>query len=587
MCGIAGILGPSASPDLVQTMADLQAHRGPDDAGTWTAPGVALAHRRLSILDLSAAGHQPMTCGALTLTYNGEIYNFRALRKELGGAWHSDTDSEVILRLYEQMGPACVERLVGMFALAIWDADKRELFLARDRLGIKPLHYRVVEGSFAFASELKALVPHGEPALPRPSVDSTALRDFFSYKYVPTPKTIFEGIHKLRPGHRMLLSADRPERVEPERYWSPEVSEEIRDPEAALETYSELLATVVRDHTLSDVPVGVFLSGGIDSTSVVANLERPRTFTLGFDKGRDESEIAAEIAAHFGTEHRLLRAEGGDLAAAARAIPEMYDEPFGDHGAWPTHLVSRLARQHVTVALSGEGGDELFAGYQWYDKCVRFRSTASSRFLSRVLPPFVKASRAAERRAATGLERYSMFLGPFTPRQKRALLTPELLPPDYDDLWVYRRLQRPELSPIKQMQWWDLNTYLADDMLPKLDRASMAVSLEARPPFLDHRMVEFALRLAPELLRQGPTGKVLPRAFLAPRLPEGTLDRPKIGFSMPVRRWTAAHPEVLERALARLTRQGVTHSAARRRFNSEQIWSLLVLDQWLAQNAAP
>lgn len=565
-------------------MTDRQFHRGPDDSGHWSTEGVALGHRRLSILDLSAAGRQPMVHGGLVLTYNGEIYNFRALRDELGGPWQSDTDSEVILRLYAEHGPRCVEKLIGMFAFAIWDPERRQLFAARDRLGIKPFHYRCAGDSFAFASELKALVGGSAPPLQTPSVDRSALRDFFSYKYVPTPKTIYSGICKLPAAHTLTVSLDAPNDVRIERYWQPESSTTLSDPEEALAAFSETLHRVVNEHTLSDVPVGVFLSGGIDSTSVVANLERPKTFTLGFDSGRDESDVAAEIAEHFGTEHSLLTAAGADLETAVEAVPRMYDEPFGDHGAWPTHLVSKLARERVTVALSGEGGDELFAGYHWYDKVVRFRSTPWNRLLARSLPAMSPSSRAAQRRAATGLERYSMFLGPFTPRQKERLLAPDLIEPDYDDLWVYRRLEKPELGPIKQMQWWDLHTYLADDMLPKLDRASMAVSLESRPPYVDHRMVELALSTHPDLLRSGRTGKLLPRRFLEPRVPDGFLERPKIGFSMPVRRWVSKQPHVLDAALARLAQRGVLRDRKRHRFNSEQIWSLLVLDRWISQN---
>ena len=372
--------------------------------------------------------------------------------------------------------------------------------------------------------------------------------------------------------------------MQPERYWSPEPSAAISDPDEALETYSSLLKRIVQEHTLADVPVGVFLSGGIDSTSVAACLDHPKTFTLGFDQGRDESREAESIARHFGTEHHLLQAEGTDLEVAASAIPPMFDEPFGDHGAWPTHLVSKLAREHVKVALSGEGGDELFGGYQWYDKGVRFKSTPWNRTLARLLPPLSPSGRAAQRRAATGLERHSMFLGPFTPRQKADLLSPDLQQDGYDDLWVYRQLERPELSPLKQMQWWDIHTYLADDMLPKLDRASMAVSLESRPPFVDHRMVEFALTLDPALMREGQTGKLLPRRFLQPLVPPGTLDRKKVGFSMPVRRWTKAKPEILQSALVRLHGEGVLRRPKVHAFNSEQIWSLLVLDRWLTAN---
>ena len=579
MCGIAGIVGEEASRETAERMSAALVHRGPDDHGLWSAPGVVFGHRRLTILDLSDAGHQPMSLGPYTLVYNGEIYNFRELREELPGPFVSDSDTEVLLHLYARDGERCVERLHGMFAFALWDEKRRSLFLARDRLGIKPLFYRELEGGLAFASEVKGLLPLG-----RPAIDPTALRDFFSYKFIPAPKSIYRGICKLRPAHTLTFD-DAGLRIS--RYWHPESSTRRQDGDLALEELESLLATVVPDHTLADVPVGVFLSGGIDSTAVTANLEKPHTFTLGFDvKAYDETEAARRTAEHLGAPHHALTARGVDLEEALEAIPRIYDEPFGDHGAWPTFMISREARREVKVALTGEGGDELFAGYHWYTKWGRHRPNPWNRALAALMPVLSSAGRSAQRRSADGLERYSMFIGPFTPRQKKALLTPELMTSDYDDLWYFREFWREDLDPIKRLQWADLHTYLPDDMMTKVDRASMAVSLEARPPMLDHRLVEFALSLDPTLMHDTERGRVLVRRHLAKRVPPETLTRSKIGFSMPVRRWVRNRPDLLKGALSRLADAGILRRIRSGSFNNEQTWSLLVLDRWLTQTGA-
>ncbi len=600
MCGIAGIVGRAGSGTLVAEMTRRLAHRGPDDQGLFSRGEAHLGHRRLSILDLSKAGHQPMTEGDLTLVYNGEIYNFQELRAGLSETsdmadFRSHSDTEVLLRLLALRGTAGLEPCHGMFAFALWDERRGRLLLARDRLGIKPLLYRPLgEGGLAFASELKSLVdvaPDGPgPSLDRPAVDPTSLRDFLSYKYVPTPKTIFRGVFKLPPGHTLIWEAERPAEFVVEPWWQPESSVEITDEDEAFRQFEELIGRVVKEHTVSDVPIGVFLSGGLDSTTLVANLEHASTFTLGFDvKSHDESEPARAVAEHFGAEHHQEIATGIDLGEALDAMPALYDEPFGDHGAWPMFMVARLARRSVTVALTGEGGDELFAGYQWYDKVPRFRSNPWNRFLAAALPALRPAARSAQRRAASGVDRYGMFLGPFTPQQKLALLSPDLLREtgsDYDDYGHFRRHWRDDLEPIKRLQWADLHTYLVDDMLTKVDRATMAVSLEARPPFVDHRLVEFALRLHPDLLRRGTEGKVLTRRHLAGRVPRGILERSKIGFSMPVRRWVRKDPAPLHAALGRLAEAGILRSSRDYPFTNEQLWCLLVLDRWWRQSGA-
>jgi asparagine synthase (glutamine-hydrolysing) len=577
MCGIAGIVGSLPSRGAVERMTQVLAHRGPDDAGVWEGESACLGHRRLSILDLSAAGHQPMTKGHLAVVYNGEIYNFRDLRRNLPGPFASETDTEVLLHLYERDGADMVHSLRGMFAFAIWDARERRLFAARDRLGIKPFFYRDVPGGLAFGSEIKALLE-----IDRPALDPTALRDFFSYKYVPHPKTAYAGIHRLPPAHTLSWSAGR---LVTTRYWEPDADTRITRMDEASERLGELLSLVVPEHTLSDVPVGLFLSGGIDSTTLAAHLDRPRTFTLAVDSARfNEAESARVVASHFSAQHVEEPASAIDLAEAVRTIPRLYDEPFGDSAALSAWLVSRMAARHVKVALTGEGGDELFLGYRYYDKFPTYRSTPLRRGLAGLAPAFSRAGRSLGRRAATGLERYATFLPAFTIRQKQALLSPDLMDPDYDDLWHIRRFWREDLDPLKRVQWADIHAHLPGGLLTKVDRASMAHSLEARPPLLDHRLVEFALSLDTSLLRDPAAGdgKLVVRELMESRVPPGVFDRPKKGFGLPIREWVMREPELLRRAFGRLTKAGIVRGGSIPRLDNDQTWSLLVLDRWMA-----
>ncbi len=584
MCGIAGIVGPgrepAGEPGLIERMTRRLTHRGPDHQQTWEGDGVRLGATRLTILDLSPAGHQPMTLGPFTLTYNGEIYNFRRLRCGLPGPFHSDSDTEVLLHLLARDGAGCLRQLEGMFAFALWDAARRRLFAARDRLGIKPFYYRQLGDGLAFASELKALLELGHP-----SVDPTALRDVFTYKHVPEPKTIYSGIRSLPAGHSLTWEDGR---LRLERWWAPSCRVEVTDAGEAVDRLGELLSEVVPAHTVSDVPVAVFLSGGIDSTTLVAHLERPRTFTLGTDvRRRDEAPYARQIADHFGTEHMEEVAAAVDLDEALATIPGVFDAPFGDTGAWATYLVSRLARRHVTVALAGEGGDELFCGYPWYGKWLTDRATPAHRLLAKVLPPFSWGARSCQRRASAGLERYAAFVGPFTPHQRRHLLHPALDLDGYDDLWHLREHWREDLPPVKRMQWADLHTYLPR-LLTKVDRASMAHSLEVRPPFVDHRLVEFALSVDDALLHdpERGLGKLIVRRLMAPRIPPGFFDRPKRGFNLPFRSWVRSRRELLEGALDRLADARVIRRPRRPALTNEQTWTLLTLDGWLTRSGA-
>jgi len=561
-------------------MTSALAHRGPDDSGVWRSPEAHIGHTRLSILDLSPAGHQPMHLDDLTLTYNGEIYNFLELRSALAGPFRSQTDSETILHTYRSQGARCVLGFHGMFAFAIWDAERKRLFAARDRLGIKPLYYRAVDGGLAFASEVAPLLELGRPAL-----DLTALSDYLTYSYVPTPKTPWQGIYKLPPAHTLTWENGR---LEIERYWQPEPSCSVEDFDAATEELGRLLGHIVPEHSLSDVPVGVFLSGGIDSAAVTSFLDRPRTFTLGQpEAGRSEAGAARRVAEHLSTRHTEETAQVPDLGDTVDEMVRVFGEPFGDSAALSVWLLSRFTSEHVKVALSGEGGDEIFCGYRWYGPAMSVVAPAWRRAAAGLLPTFSAIGRSTQRRISQGLERYACFLGLFTPAQKRALIGPRLQDASDDPLWNFRRHWREDLPLHQRLQWADLHTYLPDGMLTKVDRASMAFSLEVRPPLLDHRLVEWALTLDAALQRDpvSDRGKLVLRRLVSDRLPPGHLDLPKRGFNLAIRRWAQKTPGLLDDALRRLADQGIIR---RPRFFSptnEQTWALLVLDRWLEQNA--
>jgi asparagine synthase (glutamine-hydrolysing) len=573
MCGIAGIVGSRASVELAQSMAQRLRHRGPDGEGVWCEPGVALAHRRLAILDLSECGHQPMLFDSQVLTYNGEIYNHERLRAGMPGPWQSTGDTEVLVHLLAKQGQACLDRLVGMFAFAAWDTREQRLLLARDRLGIKPLYYQLLPDGIAFASELKALLVLGQP-----EIDQSAVRDFLFHGYIPAPKTIYRGIAKLPAGHTLTWAAGR---ISIERYWNPSTAIIERSAGDTVRELDVLLRDVVPEHTLSDVPVGVFLSGGIDSALTAYYLDTPRTYTLGFDSGaRSETDAARRAAAHLQTEHLELTAPLADFAEALDRMPALFDEPFGDSAAWSNYLIAQFARREVTVALSGEGGDEIFCGYPRYWSRIGARSTILNRSLARYLPPLSRMASSMQRRAYVGLPAYAAALGGLTAQQIDTLLAKRWQEPDYDYLWFYRQHWREDLSPLAQLRWLDLKTGLAEGLLTKVDRTSMAHSLEVRPPLLDHRLVEFMLSVNPEVLVDQPRrrGKLLVRQLMEPRLPPGHLNQPKSGFGLPVHRWLRRHPQVLREAVRRLMDRGVLQRPVSSEFR--RAWYLLVLDRW-------
>lgn len=568
MCGIAGIFYPATpkpvDPSRIEAMADAQAHRGPDGSGVWTAPGVGLGHRRLSIIDV-AGSPQPMASadGALTVTYNGEIYNFAELRAELqarGAVFVTKGDTEVLLHGWAAWGPAMLDRLNGMFAFALHDARRQSLFLARDRLGVKPLHYvELSDGAVAFASELKGLLAH--PLLRR-APDISAVEDYMAFGYVPDDTCLIAGVKKLPAGHALLLERGKAVPV-PSRWWDVDFTRRASGSQKALE--EELVARLreaVTSRMVADVPLGAFLSGGVDSSAVVAFMAEAskravKTCTIGFDAtGLDERAYADQIAARFATDHRE-RVVAADDFALIETLVAAFDEPFADASALATYRVCELARESVTVALSGDGADEAFAGYRRYkfqaiEERVRGLLPATMRSnvfgtLGRFYPKADWAPRVFRAKttllalAEDGAEAYARSVGVTTPALRARLLTPEarraLDGHRPEDRYVRSMRDAPARDALDRAQYADFQHWLPGDILTKADRTSMAVSLEAREPLLDYRLVEFAASLPASMRLRGGQGKWLMKKAMERYLPRNVLYRPKMGFVTPISAW--------------------------------------------------
>jgi asparagine synthase (glutamine-hydrolysing) len=616
MCGISGFL--QASPlgsgarAIIERMSLRIAHRGPDDAGHWLDPeaGIALGHRRLSIIDLSAHGHQPMisASGRHVLVYNGEIYNHAELRRELEGLgaappWRGRSDAEVLLEGLEHWGlEDCLARLNGMFAFALWDRRNRRLSLARDRLGEKPLYYGRVGSTFLFGSELKALTAYpGFPA--EVDREALALYLFLRHKYIPAPWSIWKGIRKLHPGHCLVVGEDGRQVSEPRCYWDfPALAQRgVRDPLPAGPELEERLDALLRDavarRMIADVPLGALLSGGTDSSTVVALMqaqsERPvRTFSVGFaEKSHDEAPHARAVAEHLGTEHADLCVTPAQALAVVPELPRYWDEPFADSSQIPTRLLCEMARRHVTVALSGDGGDELFGGYRRYTQAARLwrLHQALPDPVRRALARFLPSAPAALLRADSPEELYraliskwkypeSVVLGAHEPEALLAgLARPDPPLPDFRQLMMYV----------------DTLTYLPDDVLVKVDRASMSLGLEVRVPLLDHRVVELAWRLPVQCKFRRGEGKQILRRVLHRYVPPALVERPKMGFRAPIAAWLRGpFRDWAEELLAerRLREEGYFDPVAVRRIWAVQqnggrghghIWAILMFQAWL------
>lgn len=631
MCGIVGIVDVTgAGPidrGLLAAMNDIQAHRGPDGAGLHVEPGVGLGHRRLSIIDLEA-GRQPMynEDESVCVVFNGEIYNFRELVPELealGHRFRTHSDTEVIVHGWEAWGPACVERFNGMFAFALWDRNRQELFLARDRLGVKPLYYAFIEpGQLVFASELKALQQH--PGLPT-TLSPSAIEDYLTFGYVPEPATIYENVRKLEPGTVLRLDR-RTGRHELHRFWDLARVRLGGSPANVADAAAELRHRLERATGLrlvADVPLGAFLSGGVDSSAVVATMSRlvsgsVRTCSIAFDDGDyDESAHARRVAALYGTDHSERQVAVDDFDLLDRLV-DIYDEPYADSSAIPTYRVCGAARERVTVALSGDGGDEAFAGYRRYrlfaaEESVRRRIPPAIRrpvfgLLGRYYPKLDWAPRVLRGKttfqalARDSVGAYLHGVSLTTRDVRRRLYTPSFASrlQGYDSRAVFDRHVRDREFPdaLAMVQYLDVNTYLPGDILTKVDRASMAHSLEVRGPFLDYELLEWAAGLPTDLKLKGGTGKYILKKGLEADLPEEILYRRKMGFAVPLERWFRGPLRERVHALGdspwladtgiferRALKGMISLHLAGRRDYSPGLWSLLMLEGFLRRKS--
>lgn len=641
MCGIAGFISKKSlrQEQLCSTathMSDAITARGPDAKGVWSDPefGIALSHRRLSIVDLSEAGSQPMTsaCGRFVMIYNGEVYNASELRKELVDRiqFRGTSDTEVIIEGIARWGvEQTVSRLVGMFALALWDRSEKQLKLVRDRLGIKPIYWASTATSFLFGSEIKALKQH--PDCPK-ELDHQAIKNYLLKSYINSPRSIYRGIQKLEPGTILTLPHNSAPRSD--RYWSVRNVtthgagniDERTDLELT-DALHELLSDAVNIRMISDVPLGAFLSGGIDSSTVVALMQSNsncpvKTFSIGFEeKHYNEAPHAAQIANHLGTDHHELYVTARD---ALDAIPEMssiFDEPFGDISQIPTYLVSKMTRKHVTVALSGDGGDELFAGYERYAamqrymqylKQPKFLRMAQAKALDSLTPAITKQLQrltperfgklltnenrqkiAAILRDGNVLNLYKLFIWHLenTDNVLRKNITTD------DPVWSQTQQDIFSNDSFSLFQFIDMQDYLPDDILTKVDRTSMAVSLEARVPILDHRVVEFAMTLPQHVKYRDDQGKWILKQVLERHVPSNLYDRPKMGFGVPIGEWITgplqpwAEELLSKRTLDQLgifqtetiLNRWKEHKDGTRNWQYH-LWDVLMLQDWLSKH---
>ena len=625
MCGIAGIMDVSATRaidrNLVSRMNETQHHRGPDEGGLHIEPGLGLGHRRLSIIDLST-GQQPLfnEDGSVVVIFNGEIYNYRELIPELAGLGHvfrTRSDTEVIVHAWEQWGEDCVNRFRGMFAFALWDRNRETLFLARDRLGVKPLHYALLpDGLFIFGSELKSLAAH--PEFSR-DLDPFAIEEYFALGYVPEPRTIYTGARKLPPAHTLTIRRGRPV-PEPREYW--DVRFTLDNPISEHDAEAELVERLresIRLRMIAEVPLGAFLSGGVDSSAVVAMMagvsaDPVNTCSISFgDPAFDESRFARQVADRYQTRHSVEVVESDDFDLID-VLARTYDEPYADSSAIPTYRVCQLARKHVTVALSGDGGDESFAGYRRYrlhamEERLRSAMPLSVRrpafgLLGRMYPKVdwaprvLRAKSTLQALARTSVDAYFHSVSILRDDMRQQLYSNAFKARlgGYSAAEVFRRHGRRAGTddPLALVQYLDLKTYLVGDINAKVDRASMAHSLEVREPLMDHLLVEWLASLPSSLKVRGQEGKYLLKKTMEPFLPSEILYRPKQGFAVPLARWfrgplrqrltdTVLGPRLAGTGVfnPRYLRQLVDSHVSGVRDYSSPLWTLLMFDAFL------
>lgn len=632
MCGISGLFDPqglrSFDPALLVRINNVQSHRGPDEDGLHLEPGLALGHRRLSVIDLST-GQQPLfnEDGSVAIVFNGEIYNFQALVPELqalGFRFRTRSDTEVIVHAWQAWGPECVHRLRGMFAFALWDRHRQTLFLARDRMGVKPLHYAwLSDGSFVFGSELKVLTAH--PAFDR-KLDPRAVEDYFTFGYIPDPRCIYGHAHKLPAGHTLTLVRGEAARPAPQPYWDVRFTHDnpigLADAEAELR---ERVSESVRLRMIADVPLGAFLSGGVDSSAVVASMARlsdkpVQTCSIGFDDPRfNESQFAQQVADRYHTDHRL-EVVGSDDFDLVDTLAWLYDEPYADSSAIPTYRVCQMARKHVTVALSGDGGDESLGGYRRYrmhlgEQRVRGRLPLGLRrplfgALGQLYPKadwaprVLRAKTTFQAMAMDAVQAYHHSMSHLRAPERARLFSPTLLRElgGYQSIEVFREHANNLHSddPLALVQYLDYKTWLVGDINTKVDRASMAHSLEVREPLMDHELVQWLATLPSDFKIRGGEGKYVFKKAFEPLLPHDVLYRPKMGFSVPMASWLRGPLQARMREAVlgeRLRTSGyfnaetldtlVREHLSGQRDHSTALWMLIMFDAFLRLQELP
>lgn len=621
MCGIGGLLYYDntriVEEQLLKRMADTIIHRGPDDEGFYIDRNAGFCFRRLSIIDLSA-GHQPMSDSksGLTIIFNGEIYNFREQREDLqkkGYVFRTATDTEVILYLYEEYGVDCLEYLRGMFAFAIWDSRKKQLFCARDRFGIKPFFYYTDKEKFVFGSEIKVILSAG-------NVDRTisyeALDSYFAFSYISGDLSVYKSVRKLFPGHYMVVSFNGKPDIQIKRYWDIKFEPDYSKTEQYwTEEIENCLNETVRMHMISDVPLGAFLSGGIDSSSIVAfmakNSRLPvKTFSIGFaDKRYNELPYARTVAEKYGCEHHEVVVEPESISVLPGII-SCFDEPFADSSAVATYFVSKIARENVTVALSGDGGDELFAGYNHYtylNKLHSFPFHINSPFFSKVfwsglhgiLPKDVKGKKASYL-FSTGKDYLGAYLYNYSMKDRKKMFLHDhgkVVLSNGSELYKAGLLRDADKTDfISSMQFLDMKTYMVDSILTKVDRTSMMNSLEVRVPLLDHKFAELTFRIPSGMKLKGEEQKYIFKKTVAPLLPEAIMKRSKQGFSIPLSTWfrndlaeyvndtlLSSNPRIAEFIDKKFVRRLIKDRLSKEKDVNGQVWSLLCFEEWLKQ----